>query len=212
MEAEHPHPLGHLLVAAGDETAVAEREEVLGREEAEGGADARARDAGGAERLGRVLDQRQPESRELGERRRTAEEVHRHDRLRPRRDARGDVGGVEVEADRIDVGEDGGRAGPGDRLGGRVERERRADHLVPGADAHRLEREHERVGAVGDADRVGHAEIGGRLVLERLDLGAEDEAARLENLREALLELRDQRRVLRLDVDERNHDIRVYRA
>ena len=76
----------------------------------------------------------------------------------------------------------------------------------PGADLHRLEREHERIGAVGDADRVGHAEIGGRLALERLDLGTEDEAAGLEHLGEALLQLRDQRRVLRLDVDERNHD------
>ena len=94
----------------------------------------------------------------------------------------------------------------GDRLGGRVERERGADHLVAGADAHRLEREHERVGAVGDADRMRHVEVRGRLALERLDLGPEDEAARLEHLGEALLELRDERRVLRLDVDERNHD------
>ena len=106
----------------------------------------------------------------------------------------------------IDVGEDGSRAGPGDRLGRRVERERGADHLVTGADPHRLERENERVGAVRDADRVRHVEVGGRLALERLDLGAEDEAARLEDLGEALLELRDQRRVLRLDVDERDHD------
>ena len=167
---------------------------------------------GGAERLRGVLDQRQPERGELGERRRAAEEVHGHDRLRPRRDPRGDVVGIEIERDGVDVGEHGRRAGPGDRLGGRVERERRADHLVAGADPHRLEREDERVGAVGDADRVRDVEIRGRLALERLDLGPEDEAARLEHLGEALLELGDQRRVLRLDVDERNHDVRVYRA
>ena len=167
VEAEHPHPLGHLVVATGDEAAVAEREEVLGREEAEGGADARARDARGAERLRGILDQRQPEGGELGERRGAAEEVHRHDRLRPRRDARGDVVGIEVERDRVDVGEHRRRAGAGDRLRRRVERERRADHLVAGADPHRLEREHERVGAVRDADRVRHAEIGGRLAARR---------------------------------------------
>ena len=166
---------------------------------------------GGAECLGRVLDQRQPERGELGERRRAAEEVHRHDRLRPRRDAGCDVGRIEVQRDRVDVGEHRGRARAGDRLGGRVERERRADHLVAGADAHRLEREHERVGAVGDADRMGHVEVRRRLALERLDLGPEDEATRLEDLAETLFELRDERRVLRLDVDERNHDIRVYR-
>ena len=57
----------------------------------------------------------------------------------------------------------------------------------------------------------GSVEVGGGLALERLDLGAEDEAARLEDLGETLLELRDEWRVLRLDVDERNHDIRVYR-
>ena len=43
---------------------------------------------------------------------------------------------------------------------------------------------------------------------EVLDLGAEDEAARLEHLGEALLQLGDERRVLRLDVDERDHDAR----
>ena len=97
VEAQHPDALGHLVVPAGDEPAVAEREQVLGREEAERRADAGARDAGGAERLRRVLDQRQPERRELGERRGAAEQVDGHDRLRPRRDPRGDVGRVEVE-------------------------------------------------------------------------------------------------------------------
>ena len=43
-----------------------------------------------------------------------------------------------------------------------------------------------------------------RFALERLDLGPEDEAAGLENRREALLELGDERRVLRLHVDKWN--------
>ena len=72
--------------------------------------------------------------------------------------------------------------------------------------------EDERIGAVRDADRVRHVEIRGRLVLEGLDLGTEDEPARLEHLGEALLQLGDQRRVLRLDVDKRDHEVRVYRA
>ncbi len=147
-----------------------------------------------------------PERGELGERRGPAEEVHRHDRLRPLGDARRDVVRVEVERDGIDVGEDGRRADTRDRLGGRVEGEGRADHLVAAPDAHRLEREDERVRAVGDADRMRHAEVRGRLALERLDLRAEDEPAGLEHLREPLLELGDERRVLRLDVDERDHD------
>ena len=151
---EQPHALGELLVVGRDEAAVAEREEVLRRIEAERRGDAGARDRRRAERLRGVLDQRQAERRELVERRRAAEEVHGHDRARPRRDPRGDVLGVEVERRRVDVGEDRRRAAPRDRLGRRVERERRADHLVAGADAERVEHEHDRVGAVGDADRV----------------------------------------------------------
>ncbi len=49
--------------------------------------------------------------------------------------------------------------------------------LVACADPERVEDEHERIGAVGDADRVLDAEELGRLALEALDLGAEDEAA-----------------------------------
>ena len=120
--------------------------------------------------------------------------------------ARRDVLRVDVERRRVDVREHRRRADAGDRLRGRVEREGRADHLVAAPDAHRLEREDERVGPVRDAERVRYAEVRGRLALEGLDLGPEDEAARLEDLCEPLLELRDERRVLRLDVDERDHD------
>ena len=135
-----------------------------------------------------------------------AEEVHRHDRLRLLRDPLRDVVGVEIERDGIDVGEDGRRPDPRDRLRGRVEREGGADHLVAAPDPQRLEREHERVRAVRDPDRVWHAEVRGGLALERLHLRAEDEAAGLEHLGEALLELGDVGRVLRLDVDEGDHD------
>ena len=101
-----------------------------------------------------------------------------------------DVLRVEVQRRRVDVGEDRRRADARDRLGRRVERERRADHLVAAADAERVEREHERVGAVRDADRVRDAEVCGGLALERLDLGSEDEAAGLEDGGEALLRAR----------------------
>ena len=77
----------------------------------------------------------------------------------------------------IDVGEDRRRTDARDRLGRRVEGERRADHLVAGADPERLEREDERVGPVRDADRMRYAEERRRLVLECLDLRPEDEAA-----------------------------------
>ncbi len=137
------------------------REEVLRREEAERRGDAR-RDPGRAEGLRGVLDDRQAEPPQRLDRRRAAEQVHGHDRLRPLRDPPLDVGRVEVQRRRVDVGEDGRRAAPGDRLGGRVERERRADDLVALADAERVEHEHERVGAVRDADRLLDAEVARR--------------------------------------------------
>ena len=88
------------------------------------------------------------------------------------RDLRGDVLGIDVQRHRVDVGEHRSRAAPGDRLGGRVERERRADHLVARPDLHRVEHEHERVGAVRDADRLLRAEVRGRLLLERVEVRA----------------------------------------
>ena len=54
-----------------------------------------------------------------------------------------------------------------DRLGGGVEGERGHDHLVARADAHRPQRDRDRLGAVGDADRVPGAAVVGELALER---------------------------------------------
>ena len=45
----------------------------------------------------------------------------------------------------------------------RVERERGHDDLVAGPDADRAQGERQRVGAVGDADRMGGAEVVGEL-------------------------------------------------
>ena len=130
--------------------------------------------------------------------------MHRHDRLRALGEAALDVDGVEVERQRIDVGEHRRRMPPRDRLGRRVERERRADDLVALADAERIEGDHECVGAVGDADRLSDAEVVGGLAFESVDFRAEDEPSRLEDSCECLLQLGDQRRVLRLDVNVRN--------
>ena len=92
-----------------------------------------------------------------------------------------------------------------DRLGRRVEGEGGADRPRRRRRSRmRVEDEHDRVGAVRDADRLLDAEVLGSLALEPLDLGAEDEAPALERAREGRLQLRDERRVLRLDVNVRN--------
>ena len=204
VEGEDAQSLGELFVVRHDEPAVAEAEEVLRREEAVRREDTVLRDTRRAERLRRVLDQRQAELRQRVERRGPAEEVHRHDRARAARDLRGDVLRIDVERHRVDVGEHRRRASPRDRLGRRVEGERRTDDLVAGADLHRVEHEHERVGAVRDADRPLRAEVGGGLFLERVEVRPPDELAAVEHLAEACLEFGDQRLVLGMDVNERD--------
>ena len=106
----------------------------------------------------------------------------------------------------LDVAEHRSRTPPGDRLGRRVEGERRADDLVAGTDVERVEDEHERVGAVRDTDGLRDAEVGGRLLLERLHVRAEDEAPGVDDFGEPFLQLTEKRSVLRSNVDERDHE------
>jgi hypothetical protein len=130
--------------------------------------------------------------------------MHGQDRLRLRRDSPPHVVRVEVHRRRVDLGEDRGRPPARDRLGRRVERERRGDHLVPRSDPERVEGQHQGVGPVRDADRVLDAEVRRGLLLEGPQLRAEDEPARVEDFGDSLLQLVQQRRVLRLDVNERD--------
>ena len=153
--------------SAVDEPAVADAAEVLRRIEAERRRDAGRRDAVGAERLRSVLDQRQTErgqllEREPGRPKRCTGMIARVSRV----NRRSTSAGIEVERRLVDVGEDGCGADASDCLSRRVEREGRADDLVPGADLERTQHEHDRIGAVGDADRMRHAEVGGGLLLE----------------------------------------------
>ena len=63
--------------------------------------------------------------------------MHRNDRARPRRHARADGRGIEIERRRIDVDEHRCGANPRDAAGGREERIRAGDDLVAGPDAQR---------------------------------------------------------------------------
>ena len=81
VEAERAGRLGDLRVGGGDDAAVAERAEVLGGEEGEGGRRReRARTsvgAAGAGRLGGVLEHRHPELLDLGDGGDVPEQVQR---------------------------------------------------------------------------------------------------------------------------------------
>src|SRR5436190_17223589 len=65
VEAQHPHAVAERFVGDRDEAAVAEPEEVLRGIEAERRRDARSRDFRRAERLRRILDDRNAQVREL---------------------------------------------------------------------------------------------------------------------------------------------------
>ena len=98
----------------------------------------------------------------------------------------------------------GHRAGRRDRLGRGPERERRDDDLVARPDAQRAQRDRERLGAVGDADRVPRADVGGELGLERLDLGPEDEVPAVEHAMDRGADVGAQRRLRGGRVEERD--------
>ena len=204
MKAQQSHALADLLVGHCHEAAVTQREQVLAGIEAERRRDTRSRDPGRAEGLRGVFDDRNAELCELRQRRRTPEEMDGHDRLRAGRDPLGDVCGIEIHRRGVDVREHRRRTALHDRLGRRVEGERRTDDLVAGPDAHRVEDEDERVRSVCDPDRRWDAEVLSRLALEGFDVRAKDERSGLEHLADPLLQLGNQRRVLRLDVSQRD--------
>jgi hypothetical protein len=109
--------------------------------------------------VGGVLDQSDagvvadlPQRIQVG---RVAAVVHGADRLGARRDLARDLLGVDAEVVvALDVGEDGLGAAVARGCRGRHERDRRNDHLVPGAHAGGQIGEVQRGGAVGQRDRV----------------------------------------------------------
>ncbi len=84
--------------------------------------------------------------------------VDRHHRPRPRRDPAGDVGGIEVQGARVDVGEDHAGAAEGEGAGRRDERERRDDHLVARPQVEEQRAHLEGVGARGREQDLAAAE------------------------------------------------------
>ncbi len=94
-----------------------------------------------------------------------AGQLHRHDRLGPRRDRGLDL--VDIHAEGIvAIDQHRRRAGFGDRADGGDEGVGGGDDLVAVADAERLQRQLERIGAGADADRVTGADQLGEALLE----------------------------------------------
>src|SRR6266849_4693577 len=148
VEPQQPHALAQVGIVGGDHAPFAGRDG-LDRMEAEDRCRAPAADRVAAvlaaERVGRVLDQREPVTG--GDRPEAVEvdglpaEMHRQDRAGARRDRGGDGLRVDVERPGIDVDED--RAGPDgeDHVAGRRPRHGGGDDLVAGPNACCQERE-----------------------------------------------------------------------
>ena len=110
---------------------------------------------------------------------RRAEEVHGDHAAHARTQRGGDVLGGDQVRIGIDVDRHRRRAHRADRLGRRDERVGRHDHLVARADLQGAQRERERLGAGGHADREIGLAVGGEVLLEGLDVVAQRERALL---------------------------------
>ena len=140
----------------------------------------------GEVRLAGVFDQREVvrlgQRHEAVEIRRVAIEMHRHDRLRARRDGALNGVWVEVIRDGVNVYEDRAGACQQHDVRGGGEAERRGDDLIARADAMRQQRDVQRRRACGDRDGLAHAGHLSEPALERRDTLALRELPRRERI------------------------------
>ncbi len=163
----------------------------------------------GADRLRRVLDHRDAGARRLVENRihvgAQAEQMHRHDRLRPRRDRSRERRRIDVERRRIDVDQHRPRADADNAARRREERIGGRDHLVAGTDArapsapagrHRCPTTRRRRAArrAAATSSLSSASIS----------GPHDEPLAVAHARDRGEDLVAQRAVLRLQIEQRN--------
>lgn len=208
---EKTGPAGEIVVVRDNGAGVAVGAEVLARVEAEG--------AGQAEGAGLTP----PEGREMGlgavlehgqaaavanfldavDGGRLAVEMDGYDCFRPARKFLLDLVRVYVEIF-VDVHEDGTGAGLGDGLGGRNPGVSHSDDLVAGADAERLERDVDGVGAVGAAYAVLDSVLGGVSSLEGIDVLPADEGGIVDDGLDGGVYLGLDGQVLGFQVDKRN--------
>jgi hypothetical protein len=136
--------------------------------------------------------------------RRPAVQVHRHNRLRPRRDGSGHRRRIDRVGRGLHVDEYRRRAHGEDRQDRRDERIGGRDDFVAGPDFESAQRELDCRQPGADADRVARADERGILAFEALDRGTQDEIPALEQLTEDTLQRVAQRLVLRTEIHERH--------
>src|SRR5206468_874214 len=94
-----------------------------------------------------------------------------------------DVSEADVQRLAVHVGEDAPRAAVHDGVGGGDERDGWDDHFIAGADAGQQRRQVQRGGRAVQPDRVGRADVFGKLRLELRRFRSQADPPALENLR-----------------------------
>ena len=211
VEAPEPHPVCPVGTRGRDHAAFGGGH-VFRRIEAEHGRVGQRADRtaahGGRQRVGRVVDDRDPgPARDRAERVEVAgkpTQVDRDDGPRAAAETARDLVGADVPGPRIDVGEDRPRAEIENRFRARREGEGRDDHLVARPDVERLQRQQQRVRTRSAPDGVPAAGIGGHLGLQGLHLRAQDEVALLHHPVHGLLDLAADGVVLGSQIEQRD--------
>jgi hypothetical protein len=174
MHAQPAQPFGEGQIVGGHQPAVAGTPQVLGGEETEtADASQNTRPASlvlGPNGLTGVFDNRQPrpggdaaEWFHLGT---LAEKVDRHDRPGAGTDFLFDRPGIDVEADRVDVDEDGAGTDPGDAAAGGEEGERTGDDFITPSNIERHQGQQQGVGSGGAGDGLAGVAVAADIVFE----------------------------------------------
>jgi hypothetical protein len=129
--------------------------------------------------------------------------MNRDDRLGPVGDGGLDRSRIDIEGRRVDVGEDGLGVRAPYAAGCREKRERRDDHLVPGADAQRHQADQNRIGAAGDADGLRTTTVSGDLLLQIENRRTDSEILGLDNSFDRRENIIANRCKLGLQIDQR---------
>lgn len=205
VDAEDAQFVGQGIVIGGHHAGVSRATEILGGEEAEAideshGSGGTALELG-ADGLGGILDD--GDSMASGDledgvhARALAEKVDRQDGPGARGDGGLELLDIEIEIVGANIDIDGPGAEPGNGAGRREEGKGDGNDLIALADAEGHEGQEQGIGAGGAADGVPDTAIGGRLLLESLDLRAHDELLTVEDAGDDLHHLLAYRPMLR---------------
>src|SRR5579884_3301610 len=144
------------------------------------------------------------------------EQMNRKNRTRPPGDFRFNLFWIDIERSRVDIDKDRSGSEPGNGTRGGKEAVRRGDYLVAGMDIQRHQCDEQSIGSRGNSDCIATLAILGDLLLELFDLWSQNKPLRLRHAIDRFSNFAANRRVLCLQVKQRNHRtsilLRLYAA